>query len=103
MPTLEASCSAASSCARSSPSRASTVVSVMRSASDRAGHLGQVQDPLGDDVVLDLVAAAVDRAGLAAEPAAHGGEFLRGEAIALPAQAVAAQELDGEFGAVLHH
>jgi hypothetical protein len=36
------------------------------------GRLGQAQDALGDDVVLHLVGAAGDGAGLAAEPGADG-------------------------------
>ena len=42
------------------------------SGSARSVGVGQAQDPLGDDVVLDLLRAAVDRARLAGQPPAHG-------------------------------
>src|SRR5882672_9986733 len=61
----------------------------------------EAKDALGDDVVLDFLAAAEDRRGLAAEPAAYGVELVAGEAVAFPAEALVAHHLDEKLGPFL--
>ena len=61
----------------------------------------KAKDTLGDDVVLDFGRAAIDRRRLAEEPGAHATEFGFGEAVALPAEALQAHDLDRQFAAFL--
>src|SRR6476469_3446746 len=56
---------------------------------------------LGDDVVLDFGAAAVDRSGLAEEPAAHCLKLGALETVAVPAEALQAPDLDQQLAALL--
>src|SRR4051794_35588778 len=51
------------------------------SFSGRLRRVGQGEDTLGDDVVLDLERAAVDRHRLAAKPAAHRLDLVAREAL----------------------
>src|SRR6185437_8791833 len=61
----------------------------------------QAKNSLGDDVVLDLLATAIDRRGLAAEPAADRVQLVAAEAFALPAQTLMTHHLDEQLGALL--
>ena len=61
----------------------------------------QAQHPLGDDVEVDLAGAALDGVGLGPQHGAQGADLTGGEAVAFPAQALQAERLDGQFGALL--
>src|SRR5258707_8199765 len=63
--------------------------------------VGQAQHALGDDIEVHFRRAALDGIGLGAQPPADGRKLVALEALTLPAQALLAQRLDDEFGAVL--
>src|ERR1700740_1587507 len=62
----------------------------------------QSEHALGDDIGLDLVAAAIDREGLAMQPGPGRAALLLAIGIAAPAEAVRSHQLDDQFGAFLH-
>src|SRR5579872_6250822 len=63
----------------------------------------QAKDALGDDVALDFIRAAIDRLRLAREPVARMVDFVRAVVRALPAEPLAAHDLDQKLGAILIH
>src|ERR1019366_5032465 len=86
---------------RSAPPKSAIGFKSPRKLGSGLGRIGQAQNPLGNDVALNLLAAAEDGCGLAGEPAAHGGELVGGEIVALPAQALVAHDLQRQLGALL--